>query len=294
MEWDDLRYVLAVHKAGSVAGAGRGLGVSHVTVFRRIEKIEKDLGVRLFDRRQQGYVATPVGMEIVAQAEQVEEQINALERRVWRRDSLVRGTVRLTTTETIATTVLPGILRSLHDKHPGLLVETVISHALLNITKRDADVAIRHGRSVPETLIGHAVARVRYAVYGWKGMTTRRDRQPDLSKLTWVAQEDTPEQARFTRWIRDNGHEPRVVYRADSFLALAAAIRARVGVGILSCFTARSMEGLVQLAPPIDSLEWRYWVLTHPELRSVARVATVYAHIRESFVALKPLFEGDS
>ncbi len=293
MEWDDLRYVLAVHKAGSVAGAGRGLSVSHVTVFRRIEKIEKDLGVRLFDRTNRGYVATPVGMEIVAQAEQVEDQINALERRVWRRDSLVRGIVRLTTSDTIANTVLPGMLRSLRDKHPGLLVETVVSPAVLNITKRDADIAIRHGKSPPETLIGHRVARVRYAVYGWKGIGGRGKR-PDLSKLPWVAPDESPEESRFTRWLHDNGHQARVVCRINSFVALAAAVRAGVGVGILSCFTARSVGGLVQLTPPIDSLELYYWILTHPELRSVARVATVYAHIRESFAGLRLLFEADA
>jgi DNA-binding transcriptional LysR family regulator len=292
MEWDDLRYVLAVHKAGSMAAAGHALQVSHITVFRRLEKIEKGLGVRVFDRRQKGCSATSAGLEVIAQAELVEAQINALERRVWQRDSLVRGTVRLTTTESIATTVLPGILLRLREKHPGLLVETVVSNRLLNITKRDADIAIRYGRTAPEALIGQRVARVRYAVYGWADIAPG-DRQPDLAELPWAAREDSPEEARFTQWIRQNGHEPRVAYRANSFPALAAAIRGKVGVGILSCFLARSLGDLVQLTPPLDSLEWRYWVLTHPELRSVARVATVYAQIRESFQALRPLFEAD-
>ena len=293
MEWDDLRYVLAVHKAGSVAGAGRALHISHVTVFRRIEKIEKGLGVRLFDRKNQGYVATPIGMEIVEQAEKVEDQINALERRVWRQDSLVQGTVRLTTTDTIATTVLPGILRGLREKHPGLQIETIMSYALLNITKRDADIAIRHGMSPPEHLIGHQVAQVSYAVYCAKSLLPRRGRPPELSKLPWVAPDDSPEQARFTKWLRENGHEPRIVYRTNSFMAMAAAMEAGVGAGILSCFTAANLRGVVRLTPPIDAIEWRYWVLTHPELRSVARVATVYAYIRESFAALQPLFAGE-
>lgn len=293
MEWDDLRYVLAVHKAGSVAGAGRALNISHVTVFRRIEKIEKALGVRLFDRKSQGYVATPVGLEIVEQAESLEDQINSLERRVWRQDSLVHGTVRVTTTDTIGLTVFPQIIRGLRDKHPELKVETIISNAVLNITKRDADIAIRYLTSPPETLIGHRLTPVRYAVYGSK-KTGRRSAKTDLSKLPWVAPDDTPLEARFNKWIKEAGYEPCVVYRANSFVALAAAIRDGVGVGVLSCFTARSIGGLVQLTAPVDALELNYWILTHPELRSVARVATAYRYIRESFTALRPLFAGQA
>jgi DNA-binding transcriptional LysR family regulator len=292
MEWDDLRYVLAVHKAGSVAGAGRALNISHVTVFRRLEKIEKALGVRLFDRRSQGYVATAVGMEIVEEAEKLEDQINSLERRVWRKDSEVRGIVRLTTTDTIAFAVLPELTQGLREKHPGLQLEVIISHNLLNISKRDADVAIRHGTTVPEALIGHRLVTVRYAVYCASSLAPPRGRSADLSKMPWVAPDDTPSQVRFAKWLRENGHESRIACRADSFLAMAAAVKAGVGVGLLSCFTAERLGGLTRLTPPIDSLDWGYWVLTHPELRRVARVATVYAYIRESFAALQPLFAG--
>lgn len=293
MHWDDLRYVLAVHRSGSLAAAARALNVSHVTVFRRIECLEKDLGVRLFDRKRQGYVATPLAAEIVQQAEQVEEQVNALERRVWRQDSEVHGTVRLTSTDTIAVTVLPGILAGLRTKHPKLLVENIISHDPFNITKRDADIAIRHTVAPPEMLVGHRLTPVRYAIYAGKKLAGRR-RPPDLSKLPWVSPDDSPVEYRFIKWIRENGYESQIVLRCNSFVALATAVKAGVGVGILSCFTAESLGGLVRLSPAIKEVEWQYWILTHPELRDVARVATVYAFIRESFAGLRPLFLGEA
>jgi DNA-binding transcriptional LysR family regulator len=293
MEWDDLRYVLAVHRAGSLAGAARALNISHVTVFRRIESIEKNLGVRLFDRKRQGYVATPVATDIVQQAEQVEDQVNALERRIWRRDSEVHGTVRLTTTDTISMMVLPGILARLRSAHPQLVVENIISHDTFNITKRDADIAIRHTMSPPEMLIGHCLTKVRYAVYGGPKFA-RRGRSHDLSKLPWVAPDDSPSEYRFIKWLRENGHEPQVVMRCNSFVALAGAVKAGVGVGILSCFTADSLGGLARLTPVIPEVDWQYWILTHPELRDVARVATVYGFLRKSFTEMQPLFLGET
>ncbi len=294
MEWDDLRYVLAVHRAGTLAGAARALGVSHVTVFRRVEQIEKGLGVRLFDRKRQGYVATPVAAGIVGQAEQVEDQINAIERRIWRQDREVQGTVRLTTTDTIAVAALPVMLAGLRKAHPRLNVEVMISHAPLNLTKRDADIAIRHTVSPPEMLIGHRLTPVRYAIYGARRFAPRGRRgTPDFSAAPWVAPDDDPVEYRFTKWLREHGHEQRIVLRCNSFVAMAHAVRAGVGVGILSCFTADGIDGLVRLSPVIREVDYEYWILTHRELRDVARVATVYAFLREAFGALRPLFLGE-
>lgn len=294
MEWDDLRYVLAVHRAGTLAGAARALNVSNVTVFRRIEHIEKALGVRLFDRKRQGYVATPIAADVVEQAEQVEERINALERRVWRQDAEVHGTVRLTTTDTIAVFILPEVLAALGKAHPQLRLEVIVSHDAFNITKRDADIAIRHTMTPPEMLIGHRLTAVRYAVYGGRRFAPRRGRKaPDLASVPWVAPDDSPTEFRFIHWIRAHGHAQQVVLHCNSFIAMAGAVRAGVGVGILSCFTADSMDGLVRLSPVIEDCEWQYWILTHPELRDVARVATVCAFLRKAFAALEPLFLGE-
>lgn len=294
MQWDDLRYVLAVHRGKSLAGAARALNISHVTVFRRIEVIEKDLGVRLFDRKRHGYVPTALGVEFLRQAEQVEEQILALERSAWRHDSQISGTVRITATDTVSATVLPGMLAKLRQAHPQIRLELVISGEILNIAKRDADIAIRHTTAPPEMLIGHRLVPVAYAIYGSKNLAVRYRRKRDLTALPWVSQDDSPVEYRFIKWIRDNGCESRVVLRCNSFMALAAAVKAGMGVGILSCFTAASVGGLVRLSEPIKDIELQYWILTHPELRDVARVATVYAFLRSAFAELRPLFSGEN
>ncbi len=292
MQWDDLRYVLAVNRAGSLAGAARALRTSHVTVFRRIEAIEKDLGVRLFDRKRNGYVPTQSAGEFLQQAEQVEEQINALERGVWRRDSEVRGTVRITSTDTVSATVLPAMLAKLQRLHPQLRIEVDTSRAALNIVKRDADIAIRHTMTPPEMLIGHQLTPVAYAVYGSRKLAARYRRERDFTALPWVAPDESSSEYRFTKWLRDNGCEPQVALRCNSWVTLATAIGAGAGLGLLSCFTAQHHGRLTQLTPPIRELEFQYWILTHPDLRNVARVATVYAFLRAHFGEMRAVFVG--
>jgi DNA-binding transcriptional LysR family regulator len=290
MEWDDLRYVLAVHRSGTLAGAARTLRVSHVTVFRRVEAIEAALGVRLFDRKRQGYVATIAGEDIVARAAQIEDAVNTLERSVWRQDAEVHGTVRLTTTDTIGNTVLAPMLAALRQAHPDIVVELDVSLTVQNITKRDADIAIRHTAKPPEMLVGHVLTPVHYGVYGCQRDFGGRRRAPDLAAVPWVSPEDTPMDYRFIRWIRESGYEDRIVLRCGSFLALAHAVRAGVGVGIVSHFVAAEVGGLVPLTPTLAPLDLQYWILTHPELRQVARVTAVYAFLRKAFAALRPRF----
>jgi len=294
MEWDDLRYVLAVQKSGSVAGAARALAVSQATVFRRIEKIEKSLGVRLFDRRQTGYVATPAGQEIVDEAGELEDRINALELRVWRNDEQARGTVRVTTTDTVATMLLPDILARLRAAHPKLTVEVIISHQALNILKRDADIAIRHlVRRPPETLIGHKLATVKCAVY-CSDKVRQRGAPIDLAAQAWVAPLDSPSDDVVCKWLHEQGHQERIALRCNSYVVEAMAVRAGVGVGLLSCFVADRVGGLRKLTPPVAEVGPEYWALMQREMRTVARVSIVYAFIREAFAEMAPLFAGDT
>jgi DNA-binding transcriptional LysR family regulator len=292
MQWDDLRYVLAVHRAGSAAGAARALGVSNVTVFRRIEAIEKSLGVRLFDRKRTGYIATPAAEDMVEQALQIEDQLKALERRVWKQDSRVHGSVSLTVTDTYSLTLAPGLLAGLRRRYPDIHVELLVYNDLLNISKRDADIAIRATSSPPENLIGHHVAPLVCAIYAAREFATRHlKRSKDLSRVPWVMLSEKFAGHREYEWIRRQGYDKCAVVRANSFLAVSAAIKGGLGVGIMSPTTAWKLGGLVPVSPPIRELEVQIWILTHPELRNVARVAAVYSYLREELIKLKPRFE---
>lgn len=300
MQWDDLRYVLAVHTAGSVAAAARKLGVSNVTVFRRLKTMEKQLGVRLFDRTRKGYVATPPALEIVRQAAQIEDQVGALERRIWRQDQELTGVVRITAPDSTGTFVVVPLIAELHKVHPNITIELNLDNRVFNMSKRDADIAIRPTNSPPENLIGHRLAPLEYATYAAARLLPRRKSQRhDISNLPWVGFDSHFSGSRvasYQRYLDAHANSGRVILRVNSALAMTHAVQAGVGLGVMTCVAAAQLGGLVRVGPVIDELRSDLWILTHPELRDVARVASVYAFLRESITRMRPLFlcEGDS
>ena len=150
IEWDDLRYLLAVATEGSLAGAARVLGVNHTTVLRRVNAFEERLGVRLFERLPAGYTLTAEGAELVEAARLMEDTVASLERRLVGRDRKLVGTVRVTTTDTLAGSILPAILADFRRQHPGIALELATSNLVVSLSKRAADVAIRPAENPPE------------------------------------------------------------------------------------------------------------------------------------------------
>ncbi len=185
LEWDDLRYVLAVASAGSLAGAARSLGVNHTTVLRRIDAFEKRLGLRLFERLPTGYVLTAGGEELIAAARRIDETVTTLERKLAGRDLRLSGTVRVTTTDTLMGSILPEILAEFRASHPGIQVEIAVSNLMFNLTKRDADVAIRPANDPPETLVGRRVAKIAFAIYG-SARYLSKHKAKTLAEHQWV------------------------------------------------------------------------------------------------------------
>jgi DNA-binding transcriptional LysR family regulator len=294
MQWDSLRYVRAVCVTGSVTGAAGKLGVDAVTVARHIKAIEKQLGVRLFDRTRKGYVPTPSAAEIARQAERMEDEVGALERRIWQRDKELHGVVRLTTPDTTGAFVVAPLMQTLHRLHPDVTVELNVDNRVLNISKRDADIAIRTTDRPPENLIGHRVAVVAYAPYAAARLLPRgRSRRANLSHLPWVSLDSSFRGGRVDLYQRYIGsHGGRVILRVNSAIGMALAVKSGAGLGVLSCMSASRLGGLVRIGPCIDELRAELWILTHPELRDVARVAMVYAFLRQEIRKLQPVFLG--
>ena len=168
MNWDDIRYFLAVSRTGSIRGAASKLDVNHSTVSRRIGQLEEQLGVRLFEKLPTGYVITPAGEEIFDLAERMEEQANTLERQIYGRDTSLTGKLRVTLPQALATHLIMPDLVSFARANPGIELEIVTSYETLNLTRRQADVAIRlvyENQSPPEHLHGRRIASVYRAIY---------------------------------------------------------------------------------------------------------------------------------
>ena len=178
MAWDDLRYVLALARTGSVRGAGASLRVSHSTVARRVEALEANLGVRLFDRHRDGYQLTEAGQRAVSKAERIESEMAGLEREVMGQDDRLEGSVRITCTDSNLAELLIEALIPLCESHPRLELEVDTETRYLDLSRREADIALRAvalGASPPEHLLGRKVAPIVLASYVGVAFATRLD-----------------------------------------------------------------------------------------------------------------------
>ncbi|QEA38239.1 LysR family transcriptional regulator [Pistricoccus aurantiacus] len=283
--WNDLPLVQAIAETGSLSGAARRLNVSHATVFRRLGELERRLGVRLFERSRNGYMPTPAGDDLAVTAARVADEIAGAERRLLGRDLTLSGTLRTTTTDTLLMGLLTPILADFQAAHPRIVLEVVVANRPLNLSRRDADIAIRPGNSPPETLIGRRVGRLTQAVY-----------EPSNSgdeALPWVGPDVHLGYPALEAWMMQQGADAHTVYKVDSMLGMLAAVRAGLGQGVLPCYLADAEPTLRRRSAMIPELTIDLWLLTHPDLRRTARVRTFFEVVAQAIEARNAVLLGE-
>lgn len=272
LPWDDLRTLLAIASTGSLNGAARRLGVSHATVFRRLNAMEARLGASLFQRERTGYTPTQAGEELAAVAARVDEDIRAAERRVAGLDLQPTGNIGVTTTDTLLTGLLSPVFARFQQYYPAIGLEVAVSNQLFSLARREAEVAIRPTDDPPESLIGRRVGAISLAVYGSREQARVAPQYVDLSQQAWVGPDERMGYATLQAWMRTHGLDARCRYRTDTMLGMLAAITQGIGVGVLPCYLAEPMPELIRLSEPIPDLSVGLWTLSHPDLRGVARI----------------------
>jgi DNA-binding transcriptional LysR family regulator len=273
LSWDDFRYVKAIADTRSLGGAALELSVNHSTVFRRLAQIEKQLGSRLFERSRGGYALTPCGEEMVRLAERMGEDIVTFERQVTGHDLRPSGELRVTTNDTALVHLMTDVFADFRRTYPEISLDVVVANQALNLSKRDADVAIRATERPPETLIGRRVAGLAWAVFAASGKAPDNfDPGSDGREVDWIGFGDNLANLKAAKWLKEHAAPGRIVYRINTVLGLAEAAAAGIGYGILPCFIGASTPGLTRLTAPIDETADALWLLTHADLRQTARV----------------------
>jgi DNA-binding transcriptional LysR family regulator len=289
--WDDLLYVLSVGRTGSLSAAARTLRVNHSTVFRRIGAIEEQLGVRLFDRRRDGYAPTAAGEAVIDLAGRLDEEVLGLERRLAGEDLRPSGTVRVTTTDTMISTITP-MCGAFRRAYPEICVELVTGNQFLNLSRRDADVALRPSLEPPETLHGRRLASIAFTVYGAPAYLAASGGK-DLNRAhAWIGLDDTLSHLTSHRWIAENVEPERIGFKASSFMAVLEAARSGMGLALLPCYMGDAAAGLERVCPPITELATDFWLLVHEDLRRTARVRAFIDFTSAEMAKLRPQMEG--
>ncbi len=279
LAWDDLRCVLTIARTGSLSGAARALGIEHSTVFRRLNGIEKRLGVKLFERTRSGYRPTASGETVAAAAGGMEAQALAIERHIVEGSARMAGVIRLATSELLAGFLLPGPLREFLKSHPGIEIELDVSNREVDLMRREADVALRATNSPPDHLIGRQVGELRYAVYGLRGVA---EADTPLSALPWLGHDESIAHLSVAQWQRSQFPDARPRVRFNSLSLMVQAAAEGLGSAALPVFAAERFQSLSRLTPVLDQPRNKLWVLCHKDMRDNARVRALWQHLARS------------
>lgn len=278
----DLALTLALVRGGSLARASDRLGVDASTVFRSLQRLERGLGRRLFERTRAGYLATELATALAERAEEIEAALETARSSVQAASAEVSGTVRISTTDTLLHGLVGPALRSLNALHPLLSFELHAGNELASLTRRDADIALRATRRPPPHLVGRALGTIRVALYAARKGGPRRFAESDAARLDWIAPDDALPEHPSVVWRKR--HHPKVVprYRVNSILSVVELVALGLGVGIVPVFLGDARRDLRRLTEPLDEADTALWLLTHPESRHLRRVGAVYAHLAET------------
>lgn len=294
LAWDDFRLVKTIAEARGLGGAAERLGVNHSTVFRRLGQLEDSLGVKLFERHRTGYALTAAGEEMTALAERMEEDVATFARKLAGQAVSPAGELRVTTNDTLLVHLLTPLFAKFTTACPDVRLDVVLTNQALNLSKRDADVAIRATDNPPETLIGRRVANIAWAVYG-RAADFPQPGTVDLLSLferTWVALGDNLAGLKAARFVRDRVPPERIVYKVNTVLGLAEAVENAIGIGPLPCFIADARPALVRLTQPNPEFSAGLWLLTHPDLRQSARVRAFMDFAAAEIAKQRRMIEG--
>ena len=291
LDWDEFRLIKAIADARSLVGAASALGVNHSTIFRRLGVVERILGAPLFERSRAGYQPTAAGEEMAALAAEIEDSVVNFERRVAGRDARPAGDVRVTTVDSIAVHLLPTVFARFRQQNPGVHLDIVLAAQNLNLSRREADVAIRATNDPPETLVGRRIGPIRWAVYASPAIA-RRYETAVLTDAPWIGFSGAEGSAIGRRWIDRHIGQRRQVWRVNSVLSMAESIAAGAGAGVLPCFIGNGRGDLARVGEPILELDIDLWVLTHPDLRHSARVRAFTDFVGGELAKLRRTLEG--
>jgi len=283
--WDDIRFFLAVARSGSVRAAASALGVNHSTVVRRVSQLEAQLSARLFEKLPSGYVLTPAGEEILELAADMENSSSKLQTQVFARDQSLSGTLRVAMPPSLATDLLMPDLAEFAKQHPAIELQIISSYDTVNLTLRQADVAVRlvfDQMTLPQHLIGSRLQDVHRSVYTSKAML-ESIQTGDLSNLRWILKEEDGAAPSWAAVPGVGADLPPVI--VNDLASQVAAAKAGMGATILACFIGDLDPLLVRVPGSITKHYGTIWLLTLDETRKTKRVRVFSDFIKSRITA---------
>jgi DNA-binding transcriptional LysR family regulator len=284
MNWDDLRFFLALSREKTVSGAGRVLAVKHTTVARRIAALEKQIGSRLFDRLSNGYAMTQAAENLYLHALAVEEVVQAADREVFGMDTKLSGTLKLTASHNAFTRLVIPKLTEFTDQYPNIEMELLTSTGLADLASRQADIALRFSPKPPEYLVGREVVSMHHGVYA--SVDYLQQKHSHNKVILWEQKRTMPE------WVSDHFSGATVAARTTEVITMLELVKTGFGMARIPCYIADTEPKLCRINMSLSPSNWGLWVLSHVDLRSTARVRVCREFLIDIIEQQRDLIEG--
>lgn len=285
LDWDDLRYFLAIHRAGTLAKAAAELSINATTVGRRLTNLEERVEARLFDRTPDGYVLTLTGRDLLPRAERMEEEALGVARDITGRDQRAVGNVRLSATEMIVTRFIAPHLPRFRERYPEVTLELECTNRVVSLIRREADVALRLSRPREDDVVTKRLSSIPVALYAAHRYLERcgapADAERSLRGHTVVLFADSRAFALENEWVMQRLDGAHVALRSDSVSSVYSAAIAGVGIALLPTAVADLDGRLVRLETDTAPEPRVIWQAVHRDLQKSARVRAVTEFLAE-------------
>ncbi len=286
-DWEDIRYFLRLAEIGTLSGAARSLNVNHATVSRRLDRLETDLGITLFDRRADGYHLTADGSIVHARAVAMRDNADAIASRADEERGMT-GVVRLTMTRSLADFFVAPRLAPLLAQHPGIGIDLITESRNMSLARREADIALRLARPSDGDMIGRRIGLIVHGFYTARTGSLDAGTVAEPRFIAYSSDMDTIPEA---EWLYSHLSVDRIIFRSNSLGSQLAAAEAGIGIALLPHFLARQSTGLCPIDLGITPPTREVWLLIRRDLARIARLRVVIDYLVGLFGENRALLE---
>ena len=294
-DWNQARAFLATAEHGSLSAAARELGQTQPTIGRQVSALEDSLGVALFDRAGRGLILTDAGRELLTHVREMAEAAARIPLTASGQSQALRGKVSITASDVFSTRLLPAILADLARAAPDIEIEVISANDLRDLSRREADIAIRHVRPTEPQLTARLLGEGHGHFYASPDYLDRRGRPRSRAELAGHDFVGFADANRMVHTLAGLGIPitlERLKYRSDSGLVLWEMVRAGMGLGLMSADIALDTPDVELVLPGDEAFDYPVWLVTHRELHSARRIRVVFDHLAEAITAHLKRTEG--
>lgn len=269
LDWENIKYFIYLAKEGRLQRAAKLLNSNHSTVYRRVKGFEESIQMQLFESTPSGYILTAAGEKLYHSVKDLEERMDEVDRKIHGLDNTLKGVVRITTTDSLATTILPRLLKKFKKTWPGICIELKVGNQHFNLSKREADIAIRPSSEAPPHLIGRNIGYLNFGVFASKDYLKNKPKENFLQNLgsyRFIGLDDSLSHLLSKKWLDSLGVDELQIDRSDNFTTVASLCSVGLGVAVLPLYMQGIYKNLEMIHRPKEKIGSDLWVLSHKDL----------------------------